>query len=102
MNKTRRKALNALQDRLTALNLDDVLSEVKDIREELETLRDEEQESFDNLPESLQSGERGQDMEAAITSMDSAMEKIESLADAADESASEEFVSNVEDAKGQA
>jgi predicted nucleic acid-binding Zn-ribbon protein len=100
MNKTRRKALNALQDRLTALNLDDVLSEVKDIREELETLRGEEQESFDNLPESLQSGERGQDMEAAITSMDSAMEKIESLADAADESVSEEFVSNVEDAKG--
>lgn len=45
MNRERRK-------RIDALNLEHVLAE-------LESLRDEEREAFDNMPESMQDGERG-------------------------------------------
>ena len=38
--------------------------------------RDEEQDSFDNLPEGIQESERGQKMEEAIDAMDSAMDSI--------------------------
>lgn len=53
MNKARRKALSDLIERL-----DEIL-------EALGTLSEEEQAAYDNLPESLQSGERGQAMETA-------------------------------------
>jgi hypothetical protein len=69
MNKARRKALGALH--LDAL------------KEQLESIRDDEQEAFDNLPESLQGGERGDAMtewvdaiEEAISGLDTLIEKI--------------------------
>ena len=39
-------------------------------------VRDDEQDSFDNLPEGIQESERGQKMEEAIDAMDSAMDSI--------------------------
>lgn len=41
MNKQRRKAIEKIYNRLTKL------------REELDAIRDEEEEAFDNLPESI-------------------------------------------------
>lgn len=61
MNNTRRKQIqliiNALQDNLN----------------HLEDLKQEEEESFDNLPESLQESERGEAMENAISNLDDAV-----------------------------
>ena len=61
MNNTRRKQIqliiNALQDNLN----------------HLEDLKQEEEESFDNLPESLQESERGEAMENAISNLDDAI-----------------------------
>lgn len=69
MNKDRRKRLQ----------------EICDILEEqqaaLEEIRDEEQESFDNLPESLQCTERGQALEESAGDLDSACSDLESLRD---------------------
>ena len=48
MNNTRRKQI----EKLTA--------QIEEIKETIESLRDEEQDAFDNLPESLQGGERGE------------------------------------------
>lgn len=72
MNKTRRKAIAA-----QAALIDHILGQLADIRGELETLRDEEQEAYDNMPESLQAGERGDHSQGAISYLESAISYIE-------------------------
>lgn len=75
MNKARRKAL------------EDLASQLGDILAELEALRDEEQEYFDNMPESLQGGDKGSDAEQAIDSMNSAVDSLEAAIAHVDEAA---------------
>ncbi|QCO07299.1 hypothetical protein [Azospirillum argentinense] len=69
MNKARRKRLaeaaELLEQALT------IISEAKD----------EEQDAFDNLPESIQQGERGQTMEEAINSLDDIHTAVEEARD---------------------
>ena len=57
MNKVRRKELARVVD---------LLDQARDL---LEIIRDEEQEAFDNLPESIQCSERGETMEDYISTM---------------------------------
>lgn len=47
MNKERRKAISDLVDR------------VEELKAEVESLMNEEQEYYDNMPESIQNGEKG-------------------------------------------
>lgn len=72
MNKTRREAI-AKQ----LAEIESIISQLADIRGELEFLRDEEQEYFDNMPESFQSGEKGTTAEDAISALDMAISYIE-------------------------
>lgn len=65
MNKLRRKQLSEIQTKLCEL------------RDMIDTVISEEQEAYDNLPESLQEGERGEAMQTAIDAMESAMESCE-------------------------
>lgn len=65
MNKNRRDRLAKLSD------------QISDIMEKLEELRDEELEAFENLPESLNSSERGETMQTAIDAMDDALSSLE-------------------------
>lgn len=58
MNKQRRRALEQIVEQLRALST------------EIETLRDEEQEYLDNMPESMQSGEKGEKAEGNVTCLD--------------------------------
>jgi len=58
MNNARRKAIKKIAEQLDIL------------KSEFEALKDEEQEAFDNMPESLQSSERGEHMEAVIYNME--------------------------------
>lgn len=53
MNKSTRKELSVIADRL-----DNVQSEIKSVIEDLEYIRDDEQEKYDNLPENFQTNER--------------------------------------------
>lgn len=65
MNKDRRKQL-------------DVISQIlANAREQIEALRDEEQDYYDNMPEGIQSGEKGEAAEAAVSAMDDAISSIE-------------------------
>ena len=64
MNNARRKQLQDVTDRLTAA------------AEDLEIVKDEEQEAFDNLPETFQDGERGEAMENALSLMEEALDNI--------------------------
>lgn len=56
-----------------------------EIQGELERLRDDEQEKFDNLLEGLQQTESGQQMEAAAGSLGEAAEHLQSAIDSLDE-----------------
>ena len=72
MNKARRKRLGEALDKI---------DEVKDI---LGEVRDEEQDAYDNLPESFQNSERGEEMQNYIEMIDEAygyLEDAESVVD---------------------
>ena len=73
MNKQRRKAISDIYDKLI------------DIQSNLECIRDEEQEAFDNLPESIQCSERGERMEEYISSLDEALDYVGYAVDSLDE-----------------
>jgi len=77
MNNTRRKALNKIAERLREINSD------------LQELRDEEEEYMENIPENLQDGEKYQAAEAAIDSMDYALDEFEGM------------ITNIEEATGE-
>ena len=69
MNAERRKKLEKLNE------------EVRDILGRVEELKDEEQEYYDNMPESFQGGEKGENAEAAISSMEEAISGLETATD---------------------
>ncbi len=65
MNKQRRKSIG------------EVISKLEELREELDGIMSDEQEAFDNLPESLQESDRGNAMQEAIDNLDYAMSSFE-------------------------
>lgn len=81
MNKERRKELAQIVAKLEEL---DALRE--EIRERIAAVRDDEQDALDNLPENLQEGENGQQMQECIDTMENVTGEldlidIEDLAD---------------------
>lgn len=74
MNAARRKQIAAIVSEMQALN-----AQFEDLKERMECARDEEQEYFDNMPESFQSGDKGQVAEAAISALDSAIDDMPDL-----------------------
>lgn len=75
MNHKRRKALREIADKINALKAD------------LEYLRDEEQDAYDNMPENRQGGEKGEKAQSAIDSIDNAINELDSAVDSANEAA---------------
>lgn len=69
MNKFRRKALQDIFDKITEL------------QEELEAIKDEEDESRENMPENLQGSERYEQSETASSDMEEAIEYLSSACD---------------------
>lgn len=74
MNAIRRKTLKAIIKQLEELD-----SLKQSIQEQLQEVIDEEQEAFDNMPESLQYSDRGEQMEEYIGIMEEAVSNLESL-----------------------
>lgn len=66
MNRERRKRLKQASD------------QIEEAVRIIEEVRDEEQDSHDNLPESLMDGERGERMEQAIEYLEDALSDLES------------------------
>ena len=56
----------------------DVIDRLETIRGDIEIIRDEEQDAFDNMPEGIQESDRGQQMEEYIGLMEDAMDEIDS------------------------
>lgn len=74
MNNIRRISLKALIEKLNELDSlrEEIMSGIQDVL-------DEEQESYDNLPESLQYSDRGDKMQENIDSMQSVIDGLDCL-----------------------
>jgi len=69
MNNTRRKQIQGIIDKL------------EDLKCNIESLKDEEQEAFDNLPEGIQASERGEAMESAVYNLEEGYDIIDMVID---------------------
>lgn len=67
MNKERRKMLQ------------DIIDKLDEQRLEIESVQEEEQEAYDNLPESIQYSERGETMSENIDELESAVSDLEDI-----------------------
>lgn len=74
MNKDRRKELQNLISKLGELE-----SLRDEIKEDIEAVRDEEQEYYDNMPEGLQQSDRGYAAEEAISNIEDAINTLDDL-----------------------
>ena len=79
MNADRRKAINAI---ITTL---DKITGFSDTISEITTLKDEEQEYYDNMPEGLQGGDKGTAAEEAVSNLQEAEDKLQEVEDALNE-----------------
>lgn len=59
--------------------LDELLRIIASAREEIEAMRDEEQDKYDNMPESFQQGERGDAMQTGIDLLDGAATALDDV-----------------------
>ena len=73
----------------TRKDIDDLIAQLQSIKEQIGTIRYNEEEKYDNMPESLQESEKGEAMSNAIDNLESAMDSIE------------EVTSYLEEAKGE-
>lgn len=69
MNKDRRK------------RLEEITEQLQELHNELDELCCEEQEAFDNMPESIQNSERGECAQTKIDTIGDAMTDLESAID---------------------
>lgn len=76
MNKARRKSLDNLRNLI-----EEHMNGLAELVADLDGLKDEEQESFDNMSEGLQASENGQRIEAAADALANAHSELESVGD---------------------
>lgn len=112
MNRLRRKELDQVSDLLNVVlsdaaeeNVDwsDLRGRLDDNKNTIEGLQAEEQDAYDNMPESFQSGDKGDAAQAAIDNMNSAISELESAItftdnETKDEESTEEFRGNLQSA----
>ncbi len=77
MNKSRRNEISQV-----VADVADALANLEAAIDRIASIRDDEQEYFDVMPESLQSGERGTTAEYAIEQLDEVVEALQALIDA--------------------
>ena len=90
MNKYRRKMIERVQDEIRLL-----YDKIEDLRSEIDCIKEEEQEAYDNLPESLQYSDRGDAMQQSIDALETAYDYIDDCY-----SRLEEFDNSLEEAIG--
>jgi len=89
MNNDRRKEIDRIKERISSL-----IADLSDIKDSIGAVRDEEQDALDNLPESMQEGERGEKAQAAIDALEEALSGMEDA-----ESGLNDIKDNLETAK---
>ena len=93
--------LSTAYDLSDRLNTCDSLSDLEEIKGEFENLQSETQDKFDNMPEGLQQGSTGEQLQERIDQLDSLISELEDAhAEAENETGSEEDHSD-EDGEGE-
>lgn len=69
MNNTRRKSIQ------------NVISRIEELKEDLETILDDEQEYLDNMPENLQESSRAETAQEAIDNMEMVVNSLDECID---------------------
>lgn len=87
MNKQRRAQIDALIKTLETLK-----GQVEDAMNEADSIATDERDYFDNMPENMQQGDRGQAAEQAADQLEEARSNLENMD-------FEEVISNLETAK---
>lgn len=86
MNNQRRKAIKALYPQCEALGPlikaykaaeEELKAAADELRADIETIKEEEQEYIDNLPDNLQQSEKASNAEAAVQALEAAMEIVD-------------------------
>ena len=75
MNAKRRNAIESVVNELIE-KFEEIKAEAID---QLSEIRDEEQEAYDNLPESLQESEKGENMQNCIDALEYFMSDLENM-----------------------
>lgn len=76
MNNDRRKQITKALSAFEALDLENKLEDIKSLFEEI---RDDEQEYYDNMPESLQGSEKGEKAEAAVSALEEILDALSEM-----------------------
>lgn len=100
MNNQRRKSLREVTTAVEAARIiaGDLMAKLEEVKEMLESIRDEEQEYLDNIPENLQGSDRYSISESSIESMESAIDSIDNLVESIEDSAFDEINDSIEEA----
>lgn len=94
MNAARRMQLRGIKFDTIREKISELETLIEDAKNIAESVRDEEQEALDNMPESLQQGERGEAMQEAIEQLDALVDALEDTDYTAVASATSEFEEN--------
>lgn len=102
MDKARRNQINQVIDILAKLDLikQELMGELDTARSLIESIRDLQQESFDNASEAWQEGERGIDMQETIYKLDEVYSEVDNLHSAIETTDIDNLISILDDAKG--
>lgn len=74
MNRQRRQAIAT-----TRAKIEQAQALLDEARDELDTIKDEENDALEAMPESLREGERGEKGAAAVEALDSAISDLEAI-----------------------
>ena len=98
MNKARRNELSRI---IRGLNTIQDKEDLYSLINELESLKDEEQDYYDNIPENLQNSQRAQDSEQAIDNLEEALDLLNEVYDAndIDDDLIQQAIDKIEDAR---
>ena len=61
------------------------IASLEEIKDKLDSMMDEEQDKFDNMPEGLQESERGEVMQEAIKQLETACDNLDEVISALEE-----------------
>ena len=72
MNKARRASL-----KLALSKIETLTAYIEEIKEDLQGVLDEEEEAYENLPESIQGSEQGEQMQEYIEALEEAIDSLD-------------------------
>lgn len=89
MNKPRRKEIEKIEAQIASLK-----STATQIKAEIESVRADEDEAFENLSENLQQGDKGEAMQTASSNLEESEQQLDDI-----ESSCDEAIRNLEAAR---